>query len=59
MITQLETGKHAVIDVNYFPSKSFIKSVVSNNNKGYWGFPDFDKVLLDFLLSSIPPSVTN
>eukprot|EP01118_Nematostelium_gracile_P003960 TRINITY_DN1469_c0_g1_i2.p1 TRINITY_DN1469_c0_g1~~TRINITY_DN1469_c0_g1_i2.p1 ORF type:complete len:318 (+),score=87.92 TRINITY_DN1469_c0_g1_i2:59-955(+) len=39
MITERETGYHAIIDVNYFPS--------------YKGFPDFNKVLLDYLLSRI------
>ena len=47
VITRKETGHHAVIDVNYFPSKvvTWFKLL------GYRGFPDFDKILLEFLLS--------
>jgi len=39
LITQVETGHHAVIDVNYCPS--------------YTGVANFDKILLDFLLKQV------
>lgn len=42
VITQLETGHHGVIDVNYFP--------------GYVGVKDFSQVLLDFLVQKVRSS---
>jgi len=43
LITQVETGYHAIIDVNYFPT--------------YSGFPQFNKTLLDFLLQRVNGNV--
>jgi hypothetical protein len=62
VITQVETGNHAVVDINYFPSKPFIfySSILTvYSYLGYGGVKDFWQIFGDYILRKARTKVSS